>query len=58
MHHYAVVDPTIRIKQDKNDPMMQLLQDKGHRHEEEILENLREQGLSIVDIAGRTVYTN
>ena len=50
MHHYAVVDPTIRIKQDKNDPMMQLLQDKGHRHEEEILENLREQGLSIVDI--------
>ena len=50
MDHFALIEPTITEKIDSDDAMMQLLQKKGYCNEEEILERLSKQELSIVDI--------
>lgn len=50
MDRYALEQPDIKAQKNKDDELLQLLQKKGEVHEKDILDNLKQAGLSIIDV--------
>ncbi|NRB38348.1 MAG: TM0106 family RecB-like putative nuclease [Pseudomonadales bacterium] len=51
MDHFSKAHPEKAPEADEADSMMTLLQEKGEVHEHQVLEGLRAQGLSVVDLS-------
>ena len=50
MEHFSLISPEALDLKDQDDAMMLMLQDKGAEHESSVLEELKQQGLTITDI--------
>ncbi|NOX09795.1 MAG: TM0106 family RecB-like putative nuclease [Gammaproteobacteria bacterium] len=51
MDHFHQFFPEEDVNEDDDDDFMQLLQEKGYAHEQDVLQQLKEKGLSVIDIA-------